>query len=163
MPRIVVKPCLALAEVDSIIDAFSRALIPRERWDHRSHLIVCAWSVLADGPLDALPRMRAAIRRFNAANGIVDTPLRGYHETVTAFWVQSVVALYSARAAGDTPLEFVNRVLSRLGDGELIFDHYSRQLLSSPQARRDFVPPDLQPLTPPSDASGWRTGPRSPD
>lgn len=134
-------------EVLVLVDGFRRAAIARECWDHRSHLAAAGWTALRCGPEGALAAIRAAILHYNAGRGIETTETSGYHETVTAFWMAKIVALLAARPAGDTDLEFVNRVLAELGDGAQIFRHYSRERLFSPEARRGYVPPDLQDMS----------------
>lgn len=141
-------------EIDAILTAFALAEIPREAWNHRRHLTFAADAVYACADFAiALGTIRAGILRYNAAQGIVTTPTAGYHETVTHFWTRKVTDLlrnHTASAenpeAAEDRLAFVNRVLAVLGDGALVFDHYRRDTLMSPEARATYVPPDLRPL-----------------
>lgn len=133
-----------MSEVETLVARFERAEIARECWNHRCHLALAGWLALRHGP-DALAEIRAAILRYNAAQGIENTPTSGYHETVTRYWTGRVVSLLRSRPADDGALAFLNRVLAELGDGSQIFRGYSRERLFSPEARRTYVPPDLAP------------------
>lgn len=134
-----------MSEVETLVARFERAEIARECWNHRCHLALAGWLALRHGPDAALAEIRAAILRYNAAQGIENTPTSGYHETVTLYWTGRVVSLLRSRPADDGALAFLNRVLAELGDGTQIFRGYSRERLFSPEARRAYVPPDLTP------------------
>ena len=63
-----------------------------------------------------------------------------YHETITVFWVKAVAAIIR-RTTGDR-LARVNAALEQLADKTIIERHYSRELLDSPMARREWIEPD---------------------
>ncbi|MDZ4405370.1 hypothetical protein [Prosthecobacter sp.] len=68
---------------DEFLRQFEDQSLPLECWNHRAHLKI-AYLQLTRFPFDeALCRMRAGIRAYNAARGIADTPTGGYHETMT--------------------------------------------------------------------------------
>ena len=94
--------------------------------------------------------MRDGILRLNAAHGVPTTPTRGYHETITRFYVRVIcdyVANKEERPAGSWP-ERVTRLLDRYGDRELPLRHYTKDLLMSQAARFGWVEPDLLPIGP---------------
>src|SRR4051812_31129777 len=95
------EPPLALAD---LVSQFLDASLPRAAWTHESHLRVGAWHVDRFGAGEALPRLRAAIRRLNEAHGTANTPTSGYHETVTAAYVTLIAAHLAAVGAGE-PLQ----------------------------------------------------------
>lgn len=69
-----------------LLAGFEDTTWPLERWNHRAHLTV-AWRYLVDHALDgAIERMRAGVKRYNAAKEIPDQKLSGYHETLTVAW-----------------------------------------------------------------------------
>jgi hypothetical protein len=89
--------------------------------------------------------MRVGIIRLNAAHGLVETPERGYHETLTRAWLIVVGAamrttpeLTESRAFVDAHGEaFVRTALRR---------YYTPEHMLTPIARARFVEPDVAPL-----------------
>jgi hypothetical protein len=125
-------------------DAFSDARLPADRWTHREHLRV-AWMYLDRHPLDeAHLLMRVGIIRLNAFHGLVETPARGYHETLTRVWLAFVAKLRTT-ATETTSDAFVDAHAGALGR-DAVRSHYSRERLMSVRARSIFVEPDLAPL-----------------
>jgi hypothetical protein len=109
-------------------------------FDHRQH-VKFAWTVLSENPVDEAQTIVAdEIRRFAEVNapGL-------YHETLTQFWVRLVAHTREARPRA-TDFD------AHLGEFPILVDktaptkHYSRQLLNAPEARTQFVAPDLRPL-----------------
>jgi hypothetical protein len=141
---------LALADLTT---QFLEASLPRAQWTHQAHLRVGAWHVDRFGADDALPRLRAAIRRLNHAHGTANTPTSGYHETVTAAYV-SLIAAFLAATDAEAPLDDrVERLLAGpLGERSVLMRFWSRDTLMSPAARAAWVAPDLAPLALPD---GW--------
>ncbi|MDB5215479.1 MAG: Peptidyl-tRNA hydrolase, archaeal type [Myxococcaceae bacterium] len=121
--------------------AFGSASLPEKDWTHRGHLRV-AWLYSQRHPLDeAHVLMRVGIIRLNAFHGLVETPARGYHETITRVWLAIVRALMKEVPAASS-LAFVEACGDRLGRDALL-RHYSRERLTSVEARARFVEPDL--------------------
>ena len=127
-------------------EAFTAARLPSDRWTHREHLRV-AWMYLDRHSLDeAHILMRVGIIRLNAFHELVETPARGYHETLTRVWLALVAKLRTTATANETTSEaFVDAHSASLGR-EAVLSHYSRERLMSVRARAIFVEPDLAPL-----------------
>ncbi|MBS0186949.1 MAG: hypothetical protein JSS51_02700 [Planctomycetes bacterium] len=127
------------------LSSFEACTIPREEYTHRAHLIV-AYLYLLQHPLaEATARMRAGIHRFNAAKGVENTPSGGYHETLTIAWMRVLHAAMQSYGPDLTPDAFLDNnphLLART----LLRVFYSKDHISSPQARAHFVEPDLTPL-----------------
>jgi hypothetical protein len=107
-----------------------------------AHLRV-AWLHLARYELDeAHLRMRVGIIRLNTAHGLVETPQRGYHETLTRVWLVLVRAARRHGAGADS-----TSVLSLPGlERAAPLAFYRRDRLFSVEARATFLPPDLAEL-----------------
>jgi hypothetical protein len=102
-----------------------------------------AWLHLERYALDeAHLRMRAGIVRLNAAHGLVESPARGYHETLTRVWLVLVAEARRLARAADSRAFVADHPLDR--DAPLRF--YSRERLFSLAARSMFVAPDRAPL-----------------
>ena len=138
---------------------------PLADWHHRQHIKV-AYLYLLRYPFDeALTRMCRGIKAYNAAQQIADGPLRGYHETLTQAWMRLVfftLCEFGSYSVGSEP----NAKSSPLSADAFFDEHpelhvtrvlrlfYSRALIMSPQAKAEFVEPDLAPF-PVSTKNGW--------
>src|SRR6185369_4934759 len=74
--------------IDAFAARFCEANVPRAEWTHEAHLRVGAWHVFHHGAAAALPLLRERIRRLNETNGVANTATGGYHETITAAYVE---------------------------------------------------------------------------
>lgn len=125
-------------------EAFGSRTLPEKDWTHRTHLRV-AWLHSNRYPLDeAHVLMRVGIIRLNATHGLVETAARGYHETITRVWLVIVRAMMKD-VPSDSSAAFVDACADRLARDALL-RHYSRERLTSLEARAKFVEPDLSPL-----------------
>jgi hypothetical protein len=122
--------------------AFHARTLPETAWTHVAHLRV-AWMYLARHSLDeAHLLMRVGIIRLNSAHGLVETPQRGYHETLTRVWLALVAAARARDQSADSRAFVATHALGR--DAPL--RHYTRERLFSLEARTIFVAPDLAAL-----------------
>ena len=139
------SPPLTDDAVRRLVDAFDAASLPQAEWTHAAHITVATAHVFRD-PAQALDRLRAGIRRLNAAHGLVETSTRGYHETLTRFYTWAVAREVRAAPAGLGLGALATRVVEALTDRNVPLRHYSRERLMSPAARAGWVEPDLAPL-----------------
>src|SRR3712207_4251172 len=79
-------------EIFALVRGFDDCSLPCERWTHAAHLTVALWYLLEYDWPEAVARVRSGIKRLNAAHGVVTTRERGYHETLTLFWLRHVRA-----------------------------------------------------------------------
>ena len=108
-----------------------------EGFGHRQH-VELAWRLLAmHGTDQAAEGVAAAIRQVAAAHGQPDR----FHQTITGSWVRCV-AVHRERWPAATFWEFLNRNPQLLDPG-LLGHFYSPGLLASPEARGQWVTPDL--------------------
>ena len=131
--------------VDDLGARFQACTITKREWTHDAHLTVGLWHVHRYGADEALPRLRAGIRRLNESHGGVNTATDGYHETITAAYVQLLAGYLDA---SDLPLtEAVAALLeSPLATKTVLFTFYSRERLTSTAARAVWMEPDLAPI-----------------
>jgi hypothetical protein len=149
---------------DEFLEQFEACTYPYAHWTHRAHLRVAYCYVTRFGLADAIPKVTAGIRAYNQSQGIVDTPTSGYHETMTIAWLHLVAAMLAeygptgAVSANSPPLlgsdappsqEFLE-AQPQLREKKLLRLFYSRDRFCCPEAKYDFVPPDLAPLPGPS-------------
>ena len=105
-----------------------------------------AYLYLTRYPIEiAVEKMRSGIRAYNAVHQVPDEPTRGYHETMTMAWlriIHTTIDLYGPAGSAD---EFVDGQ-PQLWEKKNLRLFYSRELIMSPRAKREFVEPDLAPL-----------------
>ena len=131
--------------VDDLGARFQTCTITKREWTHEAHLTVGLWHVHRYGADEAMRRLRAGIRRLNESHGGVNSDTDGYHETITAAYVQLLAGYLDA---SDRPLgEAVAALLrSPLVAKTVLFRFYSRERLMSTAARAAWVEPDLAPI-----------------
>jgi adenylate kinase family enzyme len=131
--------------VDDLGARFQACTITKREWTHQAHLTVGLWHVHRYGAEEALRRLRSGIRRLNETHGGVNSETNGYHETITAAYVQ-LLADYLATC--DRPL---SEAVAEMLDGPLasktvLFTFYTRERLMSTHARAAWLEPDRAPI-----------------
>ena len=140
------RPYEAEAEVERVVAGFMDGTLPHAEWTHRAHLTVALWYATHHEAGEALDRIRAGILRLNAAHGVPTTPTRGYHETITRFYMHMVGWFVEQEVREGDWAERANRLLTRYGHRDLPLRYYSEARLQSAEARAGWVEPDLMPL-----------------
>jgi len=131
--------------VDDLGGRFQTCTITKREWTHEAHLTVGLWHVHRYGADEALPRLRVGIRRLNESHGGVNSDTDGYHETITAAYVQLLAGYLDASALSLS--ETVAALLqSPLAAKTVLFTFYSRDRLMSTAARAAWMEPDLAPI-----------------
>ena len=131
-----------------LLSAFEALTLPFEQWTHRAHVKV-AFTYLRRHPFEeALARMRAGVKAYNARHGVPDSEVSGYNETTTHAFMHLILA--TMRAYGRThPApdadDFCDSHPQLMTRHALRF-FYSRDRRTHPLARTRFVEPDLAPL-----------------
>jgi hypothetical protein len=115
--------------------------LPKPEWTHAAHFACALWMLTHR---DAFAEMPGRIRAYNEATGVPNTDTDGYHETITQ------ASLRAARAwlRPNIPLSQTLAALlaSDHGRSDWLLSYWTRPVLFSVTARREWVEPDLQPL-----------------
>jgi hypothetical protein len=141
------------AEVAALVRRFESCALPFAEWTHAAHLTVALWFLLHHDWPDAVALVREGIKRYNHAHGVPTTRERGYHETLTLFWMRHVRAFLADDFNEGRSLPDLANELAASADKTLPLRHYSRELLFSWEARLGWVEPDLKPLPAPRRAA----------
>ena len=139
------------AEITAVVAGFDDCTLPFVRWTHEAHLTVALWYLVHHAPDEAIERIRLGIQRYNLANGVVQTPTRGYHETITRFSIWAIRRYLAEQPVAGLPplLDLTNALLtSPYGDRRHAFGYYTRDHLMSWEARTGWVEPDRRALEP---------------
>jgi hypothetical protein len=130
---------------------------PAAEWRHRQHVKV-AYLYLRKGTLpEAIEKIRASIKRFNAAHQVPETIERGYHETMTQAWMRLVSFTLQEYGPCQTADEFCD-LHPELSQMKVLRFFYSRELLMSARAKAEYVEADITPLPLERSARDFITG-----
>jgi hypothetical protein len=124
------------AEILTLVDRLERCLLGKTEFHHRDHLAVAVVYLFSAGFEAALGRMRATLLRFSTHHGVSNL----YHETLTRFWMQEVEKRLDRSLCLRQSVQDIQAALS---DKNLPFACYRKETLTSPQAKQNFVEPDL--------------------
>ena len=131
-------------EIKLLIERFENCTVTAKEWTHYAHLTAAFWYCLREPDLEtATAKMRDGIFKLNAAHKTPNTPTRGYHETLTVFWMQTVADFLVNIKGKDSLTELANALIETCGDSGLPLKFYSRDCLFSLAARENYVEPDL--------------------
>ena len=132
-----------MRSLENLVAAFLDLTLPKAEWTHQAHLRVGLWHVFHLGASEAMNALRDRIKAYNASVGGKNTDTEGYHETITQFYV-STIARFLGEGDRTRPLSDLAEELIRYhGDHNLPLRFYSKDRLSSKEARLGYIEPDL--------------------
>jgi hypothetical protein len=129
----------------SLIAGFENGTWPNSDFRHLHHLVIAVHYITVYAvPMD---KLRDDIKRYNVNQGGANTEDRGYHETITRFWVETVSRYMASLPPGLSQLEITRRVTGEFaGKRDLFRDYYDFDILESREARAGWVAPNQAPL-----------------
>jgi hypothetical protein len=133
----------SLTEADREFERrFSSGALSPEEFGHQAHLRLAYIHLVTHGPDEAVTTFREALLGFLSHHQI--GPAK-FHETLTQAWLQAV--WHFMQRYGDTTSadDFLQRS-SVLHDSKVMLTHYSRAVLFSEEAKKQFVEPDRDPI-----------------
>lgn len=134
----------SFGEIAELVRGFEAGTLPYAEWTHHAHLTVACWYLVCYPYQEAVRRIREGIQNYNEAVGVVTTKDRGYHETMTLFWIR-MARHYLTKATLECSLVgLMNDLIVRYGDKNLPFEYYSQDRLLSWEARAGWMEPDLK-------------------
>jgi hypothetical protein len=136
----------ANSDIDRIGHGLLNRTLPKSEWTHAAHFAAALWILATRQDIDAPRDMPALIRAYNEATGVANTDTGGYHETITQASLRAASAFLAA--APTQPLYATCNALmaSPLGHPDWLLEYWSRPVLFSPEARRQWRAPDIKPL-----------------
>lgn len=134
---------------DSDIDRIGRGLVartlPKAEWTHAAHFAAALW-LLRRPEIDAARDLPGLIRAYNEATGVANTETTGYHETITQASLRAARAWLEVRPGAPLSAALAELLAAPFGRPDWLLVHWSRPRLFSPEARRTWRSPDLEPL-----------------
>jgi hypothetical protein len=137
----------SLEEIQRLIEGFENGSWPATEWTHHAHLTMGLWYLSRHELPTAKALICDGIKKYRLARGEQNTDTDGYHETITLFYIWFVKKYLTTVDPKLSQVELTNNFCTQYGDYKLAFEYYSKDLLMSVEARRNWVEPDLQPLS----------------
>jgi hypothetical protein len=134
------------AAVLAIVEAFRARTLPFADWSHQAHLATGLWHVATFGEEAAKGLLREGIRAYNVAGGRVNDATRGYHETVTMYFVWSAARFLERFPETGLAAQANAYVEGPFGAKDSIFTFWTKERLLTPEARLAWRDPDIRPL-----------------
>ncbi len=125
----------------SFLSAFENSTLDVSAFRHREHLRLAYVLLVLNDVKTAHFKVRVGLRRLLHENAVSSE----YHETLTLAWMQAVKHFMFLTESASCFEHFIeqNEILL---DKEIMFTHYSRSLIADEKSRREFIPPDLEPI-----------------
>jgi 3-hydroxy-9,10-secoandrosta-1,3,5(10)-triene-9,17-dione monooxygenase reductase component len=132
--------------LEEFVRNWERGGLAKPAWTHSAHVAVTAYYAFGRNADEVFAVMKPGIRSFNTCVGVVNGPDSGYHETLTRFWSQ-VIAEFTEKRGFASRFEAVRDAVMAFGeDRDLHRLYYSFDVVSDRRARREWIPPDREPL-----------------
>lgn len=135
------------SQINTLVLAFTERVLPKSEWTHQAHLGFALWHNWNFEYSDALNLVRHKIIQYNESVGTINNDSSGYHETLTIFWMILTKNFLFDNTFRNVEEAFLEFVRSGQGSKTLPFDYYSKEVLFSIQARREWVNGDLTPIS----------------
>ncbi len=149
------QPFTSNTQLTEIYEVLVARTLLKSDWTHAAHFAV-ALSMLADPNEDPFTALPEIIRRYNEATGVENTDASGYHHSITMASLLAAKHILAGAPQHMALYDIANRLLdSEYGQSDWILSYWTKPVLFSVEARRDWVAPDRQPLPfPTSDLVG---------
>lgn len=132
------------SEANKLVQRFLDLSLAEKEFTHEAHLTVAAWYLIWFPLYKATDLIRENIQQFNIAKGGVNTDHQGYHETITFFYMQAIHQYLTTVDKEQDFADIVNKMLNNeVAHRKFISKFYSKKLLSSVKARKEYLQPDL--------------------
>ena len=131
------------AHARHILNGLRARTLSEPEWTHGAHLTAAVVLLNEVGLARASVQMPEMIRRYNESLGGINSDTAGYHHTITLFYLQLIDKFcthYSAHSIGEQATTLLS---SPLSDRTFPLRYYSKELLFSIKARRNWAEPDL--------------------
>lgn len=133
--------------IEELIGSFEAGQLPKEEWTHDAHLVVGIVYVLSYEFDSAMGRARKNITAHNSSVGTINSDDSGYHESITRFWLE-IIKHYMSERLFDSIEEAVPHFLnSSAANKNLPMEYYSKEVLFTPEARKNWISPDKKGLS----------------
>ena len=137
---------ISIEEIDSLVAQFSNKSLPKAEWTHQAHIIVALWHNTHYPFEEALALVRSKIKSYNLSVGTLNTDDAGYHETLTVFWMTITKAFIQAYPSWSLDQVCSQFLQTAYASKNFPFEFYSKELLFTKKARKNWVEGNLKKL-----------------
>jgi hypothetical protein len=131
------------AGIKELVDRWTNCTLPAKEWTHEAHVSTCSYFAWQYTLAETYSLMKAGLYKFNQATGVPNTDNRGYHETLTRFWVTMLFFEIHRRHYNSCEAAVHAMVELYGGNSRAEQSYYSFDVLRSREARRVWIAPDL--------------------
>lgn len=134
------------SEIEHVLSGYASRSLKEEEWTHHAHLMVALNRCLHQGAKDALHMMRQEISALNVSLGGINDETRGYHESITRFWVNRTMN-FIYQHSFDSFQTYCNAYISsHMGHPRSPWWFYQSKTLEDSVARTSWVQSDRYPI-----------------
>ena len=134
------------SDIDEIVHGFLNGDLPEPQWTHHAHLVICLYHLMSFEYFDASLRIKLGIISYNESIGLKNTIDRGYHETLTLFWIWAVDAFLVDKKDESIECNLAALLDSPFSKKYLPFFFYTEEHIFSHEARVKWVESDVRKL-----------------
>ncbi|WP_372370246.1 hypothetical protein [Candidatus Uabimicrobium sp. HlEnr_7] len=139
-----------MINIEEFIHHFEQGTLQKESWTHEAHFIIALWYLLQNPLPTVLENLPEAIKKNNIALGIPNNEERGYHKTITYFYIFSINNYIKQQNIESLSIEHFQQLLTAdIINKNYPLQFYSSRLLFSIDARKNWIKPDLRSLNAP--------------
>lgn len=132
-----------LKKANRLLNEFENCTLPKGQWTHVNHFIVALWYCVTLPLPQAIQKIRNGIKTYNVSVGGENTDVAGYHETITLFYTTTVANYLVTTGVTALTDEVIAAFLQQpFLVKEYTLQFYSKEVLMSKAARRNWVAPD---------------------
>lgn len=136
-----------MISIKKFIHHFKQGTLQKENWTHEAHFIIALWYLLQNPLSTVLEKLPEAIKNNNIALGIPNNEERGYHKTITYFYIFSINNYIKQHNMESLSIKHFQQLLTTdIINKNYPLQFYSCRLLFSINARKNWVKPDLRSL-----------------
>lgn len=122
---------------------FASCEVPLSEFHHKEHIRL-AYTLLSQNDTDdvdkAYVELKSLLQNYLEHN---EVPESKFHVTMTKAWLMAVNHFMHSSAPSTDFENFISKN-EMLNDKDIMFSHYSREVILSDEARADFVSPDIE-------------------
>ena len=134
------------ALIRTLTQKFVAQQLPKQEWTHAAHFAAALCLHREHDDVEISSDLRALIRAHNESVGTPNTDQEGYHETLTQFYAELIVYVCKRLPGADMNQQLAAIMSSCFGDRTFPLEFWSKPVLFSVDARRNWVAPDVRPL-----------------
>lgn len=127
-----------------LVEKFNSCELDLKYWRHSSHIIVAFYYAI-NFKEKSFECLKNSINKYNESKNLESTVTKGYHETLTFFWVNMIDNFIKKNAITEFNDQNIELLLeSELNDKFLPYQYYTKELLFSFEAKQNALESDLK-------------------